>query len=152
MFAQRHLGLTLFRGWTPILGRACEQIDELMADGATSFHWVSIREEEGNAHLIYCLVEQPRYVLDIERDTRRAYVISPPCRSDSLAGRIDAIVKEAERLTSEACLVCGSRTSRSNYFGQLLPLCQNHDPEGLNRSGEEGLAGLWRECVEWEEP
>ncbi len=49
-------------------------------------------------------------------------------------------------------MVCGAPSKRRNYFGRELPLCDRHHPEFLNRCGEEGLEGLWREAIEWEEP
>ena len=49
MFLGRSVGLTLFRGWTPILSRACRQIDELVVSRGLEFHWGVLQEEDGPA-------------------------------------------------------------------------------------------------------
>lgn len=151
MFWGRHLGLTLYRGWNPILVAACGEIEHALSHSALTFHWVQIQEEDGAARLLYSLGERSRYVIELAPQSRRAMIVVTHDAADGLTKSIDRIVNEAERLTCESCMVCGVRTSRGLYFGRAFPLCPLHQPEMLNRRGEEGLEGLWRHSIEWEE-
>lgn len=150
MFWGRHLGLTLYRGWNPILTAACGEIERVLLSSALDFHWVQIQEEDGAANLLYSLGERSRYVVELAQQSRRAMVLVTHDAADDLARSIDRIVNEAERLTSGSCMVCGAPTMRASYFGRELPLCALHQPETLNRQREEGLEGLWRHSIEWE--
>lgn len=151
MFWGRHLGLTLYRGWNPILAAACGEIEHVLSHSALAFHWVQIEEEYGAARFLYSLGERSRYVIELTPQSRRAMIVVTHEAADGLTKSIDRIVNEAERLTCESCMVCGARTSRGLHFGRELPLCPLHQPEILNRRGEEGLEGLWRHAIEWEE-
>lgn len=150
MFWGPHLGLTLYRGWNPILAAACGEIEDVLSHSALAFHWVQIEEEAGVARFLYSLGERSRYVVELAHQSRRAMVHVTHDAADDLAGSIDRIVNEAERLTSESCMVCGARAVRAPYFGRELPLCPLHQPEKLNGQHEEGLEGLWRHSIEWE--
>jgi hypothetical protein len=152
MFEGDHDGLTLFRGWSPILAKACEKIDQIVLESSLAFHWVLLQEENAAGRFMYALGWRPRYFVDLSGCSRRALVHPNRKALASIARRIDAVVWEAERLTSEACIVCGVRCEHKHYFGRELPLCKAHQPEHLNEFGEEGLQGVWRSSVEWEAP
>ncbi|MEJ8814781.1 hypothetical protein WKW77_27165 [Variovorax ureilyticus] len=151
MFSGPHAGITLYRGWNPILAAACREIQQAVEFRGLGFRWVRIEEEDGVAALFYALGERSRFVIDLANSSRRAVVLNTHARADDLVRYIDCVVLDAERLSAEACMVCGAHSRRRNYFGRDLPLCDRHQPEFLNASDEEGLEGLWREAIEWEE-
>jgi len=151
MFSGPHAGFTLYRGWNPILAAACDEIRRAVVRKGLGFRWVRIEEEDGVAALFYALGERSRFVIDLANSSRRAVVLNAHVRADELVRYIDCVVLDAERLSAEACMVCGVYSRRRNYFGRDLPLCERHQPELLNASDEEGLEGLWREAIEWEE-
>lgn len=152
MFEGQHAGLTVFRGWSPILALACEKIDRVVLDTRSSFRWVILDEEDGAGRFVYTLGGLPRFFVDVSGRSRRAVVNTNDEALSHVARRIDALVCEAERLTSEACIVCGLRCERKRYFGHDLPLCNVHRPEHLNESDDDGLEGVWRSSIEWEAP
>jgi len=152
MFKGPHATIVLYRGWTPILGRACEHIDRIVAARGLEFHWICLDEEDGVARFIYAMNDRSRYLVDIEGRSRRALT---HVNSEVLTGttrRVDSIVLNAERMTSEACIVCGLRCHPSRYFGRLLPLCREHRPENINESSDDGLEKVWRLSIEWASP
>jgi hypothetical protein len=151
MFDRPHAGITLYRGWNPILVAACATIQRAVVRKALGFRWVQIQEEDGVAALFYALGERTRFVIDLSHLSRRAVTLNAHVGAEDLVRYIDSIVLEAERLSAEACMVCGTRSVRRNHFGRELPLCDLHQPGFLNADGEEGLEGLWREAIEWEE-
>jgi len=150
MFSGDHLGLTLFRGWNPILSAACASIERLLIREPLAFHWVQLHEELGVGYFLYSLGEHCRYAVETVARSRRVMIVVTQEEARGLARAIDGIVNEAERLSSEACLVCGARTIRRKYFGRELPLCFRHQPELLDLHDEEGLEGVWRHSIEWE--
>lgn len=150
MFSGWHLGLTFYRGWDQILAKACEDISRIVP-GDLDFHWVQLEERDGMLHLYYAVGERLQHVVEIEPPSRRVAAVSFYVPAGGLVQHIDAIVEEAERLSSEACIVCGLRAARAEYFGRTLPVCGLHRPCALNRGGEEGLAGLWRTAIDCEE-
>ena len=150
MFSGWHLGLTFYRGWDRILARACEDISGILP-GDLDFHWVQLEERDGMLHLYYTVGERVQHVVEIEPPSRSVAGISFFVPAGELVQHINATVDEAERLSGEACIVCGSRAERAEYFGRTLPVCGLHRPGDLNRGGEEGLAGLWRTAIDWEE-
>lgn len=152
MFGGQHLGMTLYRGWNPILLAACVAVERLLAHRSLPFHWVQLEEEDGIGRFLYSLGEHSQYVVKVEHRSRRVMLLITQDDAGDFAGAIDGIVNEAERLSCEACLVCGARTARRMYFGRNLPLCLRHQPELLNLASEEGLEGVWRRSVEWNEP
>jgi hypothetical protein len=151
MFRGMHLGLTLFRGWNPILLSACTAIEQVTRCGGLAFHWVYLNESEGTGHFLYSLGEQYRYVVDAADQSRRATLAVTHVDATTATEAIDQIVAEAELMSSRACLVCGARAAKGDHFGRVLPLCLTHHPDLLNGAGEEGLQGVWRRSVEWEE-
>ena len=150
MFEGDHVGLTFYRGWTPILGRACEQIDRLLPPGKLGFRWVQLRADQGCGLFLYVLGEFRTFVVNLEGDSRRAMLFAAYDVAADLAPELDRVVLEAERVTSTACMVCGRRAEAANYFGTELTLCSLHEPGALGRDSDEGLEGFWREAVEWE--
>lgn len=152
MFSGDHLGLTLFRGWNPILTTACGSIERLLSQQELPFHWVQLQEEQGVGCFLYSLGKHCRYAIQAAGHSRRVMILTTQEEARDLSKAIDAIVNEAERLSSEACLVCSARTARRKYFGRELPLCLRHSPELLSLPGEEGLEGVWRRAIEWEAP
>lgn len=148
MFAGPHAGLLILRGWTAILAHACEEIEHLVAIRKLQFHWVSLQEEDGAGRFIYAVNDRARFQVDLRGESRRAFTQVSSDVSFALGRRIDAITCEAERLTLEACVVCGVRCSAETYFGHQLPLCQRHKPDLLNEPSEVGLEGVWRCAVE----
>jgi len=151
MFSGDHLRLTLFRGWNPILLVVCASVERLLVGQPLRFRWVQLQEEEGVGHFLYSLGEYSRYAVEAAGQSRRAMILVTQEEAGDLARAIDGIVNEAERLSSEACLVCGARTARRKYFGRELPLCLLHQPELLSVRGEEGLESVWRHSIEWED-
>ena len=152
MFGGQHLGVTFYRGWNPILFAACVAVERVLAHRSLPFRWVQIQEEDGAGRFLYSLGEHSHYVVQVADRSRRVMLLIAQDEARDLTGAIDGIVNEAERLSCEACLVCGARTAGRLYFGQKLPLCLRHQPELLNLKGEEGLEGVWRHSVEWEQP
>ena len=152
MFSGRHLGMTLYRGWNPILLAACEAVERVLARGMLPFRWAQLLEEDGFGRFLYSLGEHSRYAVQVADQSRRVMLFTTQDEVGDLVRVIDGIVIEAERLSGESCLVCGTRTVRHLYFGRKLPLCLRHQPELLNLNGEEGLEGVWRRSIEWEEP
>lgn len=150
MFLGAHVGLTAFRGWSAIVGRACEEIDRII-DRKVDFHWVLLQEESGVGRFVYALNDHSQYLVDAEGRSRRAFIRASYEALAPVEERINPIVWEAERLTAEACLICGARCGRGRYFGRDLPLCSRHQPEVINRFDEEGLEGIWRRSIEWED-
>lgn len=151
MFAGDHAGLTLYRGWTPILCRACEQIDVLLPSSKLGFHWVQLRADHGCGLFLYVLGEFRTFVIDLKVDTRRAMVLAAYDEAAELTIQIDRVVLEAERVTRTACMICGGVAESAPYYGTELTLCASHSPCSLSVEGEEGLEGFWRQAVEWEE-
>ena len=151
MFQGPHMGLTLYRGWTPILTRACEQIDGMRGPEILGFRWVQLRSDRGLGMFVYLLGEYRDFVIDLREGTRRAMMVAAYDVANDLTIAIDKVVLEAERLAGTACMVCGALAEPTLHFGQELTLCASHAAGDLNERGEEGLEGFWREAVEWEE-
>lgn len=151
MFEGDHAGLTFYRGWTPILGRACEQIDELLPPDKLGFHWVQLRADRGCGLFVYVFAELRTFVADLKGDTRRAVMFTAYDVATEMTVQVDRVVFEAERMTSTACMVCGRNAEPTCYFGTELTLCNSHEPGALSSKAEEGLEGFWRVAVEWEE-
>lgn len=152
MFDGLHLGLTLYRGWNLILLSACASVSRLLVQQPLAFRWVQLQEEDGVGRFLYSLGEHCRYAVEVAGRSRRVMILVTQDEARELATAIDGIVNEAERLSSEACLICGARTARRLYFGRELPLCLLHQPEVLNAPAEEGLEGVWRHAIDWEQP
>jgi hypothetical protein len=152
MFEGDHIGLTFYRGWTPILGRACEHIDGLLPPNKLGFRWIQLRADRGCGLFLYVLAEFRTFVLDLEGDTRRSMMLAAYDVAADLTRQVDRVVLEAERMTGTACMVCGRSAAPASYFGTELTLCNLHRPSALARNGDEGLEGFWREAVEWEAP
>lgn len=150
MFEGDHAGLTFYRGWTPILGRACEQIDRLLPPGKLGFRWVQLRADQGCGLFLYVLGEFRSLAVNLEGDTRRAMMFAAYDIAADLTPEVDRVVLEAERMTSTACMVCGGRAEAASYFGTELTLCSLHEPSALGRDRDEGLEGFWRQAIEWE--
>lgn len=151
MFEGQHIGLTFYRGWTQILMRACEQIDEFLAGDHLGFRWVKLESDRGAGLFLYVLGESRHFVVDLHRETRRAMMFAAYDIAGDVTIQVDRIVMEAERVAGTACMVCGGRAVPASHFGTELTLCAAHTPEALNCRGEEGLEGVWREAIEWEE-
>ncbi len=151
MFSGDHIGRTLFRGWTPVLEWVCERIDELLPSSKLEFRWVELGERDGVARFVYLLGERRHYVVDLERDSRRAMTVLAlePAREITL--QIDEIIQEAELRTSTLCMVCARQCKPSLHYGRPLVLCKSHFPDFINEEVEEGLEGVWRCAIEWEE-
>lgn len=152
MFEGRHAGLTFYRGWTPALSRVCEQIDDILPSGKHGFHWVQIGADQGSGLFVYVLGERQTLVADLQGSSRRALFIgTAEAGAAEISSKLDLLVLEAERVTSECCMVCGQRGNLSFHFGYGLTLCNAHPPGALNTCWEEGLQGFWRQAIEWEE-
>jgi len=152
MFDGQHAGLTFYRGWTPALTRACEQIDDVLPPGKQGFHWVQIGVDQGSGLFVYVLRERQTLVANLRGNSRRALFIGTmEVGATEIASKLDLLVLEAERVTSERCMVCGQRGNLSFHFGYGLTLCNAHPPTALNACWEEGLQGFWRQAIEWEE-
>lgn len=100
---------------------------------------------------LYSVGEHCRYAVETDGHSRRVMILVTQDEAGDLVKAIDEIVNEAERLSSEACLVCGARTTRRTYFGRELPLCSHHQPDLISVRGEEGLQSVWRHAIEWED-
>lgn len=148
MFGGPHAGLLVLRGWKAILAAACDEIEQLVAVRRLQFHWVSLQEEDGAGRFIYAVNDSARFMVDLHGKSRRAFTQVSGDLSSVLTRRLDAVACEAERLTLEACVVCGARCVPERYFGHQLPLCQRHKPELLSESTEVGLEGVWRRAVD----
>lgn len=142
-----------YRGWTPALSRACEQIGEMLPAGKHGFRWVQIRADGGCGLFVYMLAERRSLVVDIQGESRRAMLLggADDRAAAEISANLDRVVLEAERVTGASCMVCGERAQLSFHFGHALTLCEGHSPDTLNEAGEEGLEGFWRESIEWEE-
>lgn len=152
MYSPHHLGITLFRGWKSIIERASDQICDLLNGTDLTFQWISLDEQDGVAHLLYSLTRANRYLVELRPAESHRVVVQ--IEEDVAFNRlecIESIAWEIERLSSEACIVCGARVIRAQYFGRFLPLCTDHQPEATWDAGEEGLEGVWRLAVEWTE-
>jgi len=152
MFVGQHAGLTFYRGWTPALSRACEQIDGLLPSGKFGFRWVQIGEDHGSGLFFYVLGGRRTLAVKIRGDSRRALLVgADEVGTPEVSSELDLLILEAERMTCTSCMVCGHRGDFSFHFGRALTVCNVHTPEALNLRGEEGLEGFWRAAVEWEE-
>jgi hypothetical protein len=151
MFSGRHAGLIFYRGWTPVISRACERIDSMLPAGKLGFRWVQIRADHGCGFFVYVL-SRSALVLDLQGETRRAVAFESDCPVDApMAAELDRLVLDAERVTGTTCMVCGHRGDLEFHYGCPITLCVSHAPRALNARGEEGLEGFWRESIEWEE-
>ena len=152
MFEGRHAGRTFYRGWTPALGRACEQIDAILPPGKQGFRWVQVTADQGVGLFVYALGRCQKLAVELRGDSRRALVVdTDETGAIELSMELDSIILDAERVTCRTCMVCGQRGELSFHFGCALTLCTAHSPDVLNQWREEGLAGFWREAIEWEE-
>jgi hypothetical protein len=151
MFDGEHAGRVLFHGWMSAFQVACRDIDLLLPPGKLGFRWVRLGEKDGAAWFVYALSERRSYVLDVERESRRAMTVAASDAPDDLCSEIDGIVLQAELATSRQCMVCGQKCEGARYFGRLLVLCDDHDPRAANEEREEGLEGIWRQSIEWED-
>ena len=151
MFSGEHGGRTLFRGWSPILATACEQIQIALSGTGVDFSWYRLALCDGEPLFLYLLGVRRRFVLDVEGDSRCVEVQLIPGVERTFCPGLDAIVRESERIASQSCLVCGAPASATRHFGVLLALCERHSPEILNDPYDEGLEGVWREAIEWDD-
>lgn len=151
MFKGQHIGLTFYRGWTPVLVRTCEQIDGILGANRLGFRWVELGSDRGGGLFVYLLGEDRQFVVGLHGESRRAMMVTTYDVAGDVTTKMDRIVLEAERVAGTACMVCGGRAERALHFGVEVTLCASHSPESLNSQGEEGLEGLWREAIEWEE-
>jgi hypothetical protein len=96
-------------GWTNIVERLCQSIDEVLEDeDRPNFHWVQIKEKYGGL---------------------RAYYVPKDVRQKNL---IDALIKTAESESESTCEECGQPgTTVSVRQGWVRTLCVKHHNEAL---------------------
>ncbi|SCK54362.1 hypothetical protein VAR608DRAFT_5548 [Variovorax sp. HW608] len=132
MFDRPHIGFEFYRGWMPILVRACAEIDVALGENKRVFHWRQIKEKWGSARFYYRLGSTSRVRMDVHEPGEGVAVLRGATRKgDALADRIDAIVDAAEEQTQTACIVCGARASLEDANGYYVTLCPMHSPEDI---------------------
>ena len=107
MFVGPNIGLEMYDGWTPILARACAEIDTILGPQNRGFHFFQIKEKYGSA----------RYYFE----------------ADELGGealqKIQIVLDRAESATEIACMLCGRPANIENYGRWFLCLCEVHAGE-----------------------
>lgn len=151
MFSGEHGGRTLFRGWSPILAMACEEIQLTLEGSGVDFSWFRLALCDGEPLFLYLLGAPRRFVLDVHGDSRCVEAQLLQGNERTFCPRLDGIVRESERIASQSCIVCGAPAPTTRHFGVRIALCGHHSPEILNSPQDEGLEGVWREAIEWED-
>ena len=154
MFEGENIGLSLYRGWLPILVWACEEIDAVLGANKRGFHWTQIKEKFGSGRFYYGMRREPgwkpRVIVNeqVSGDPGEwsRQVITPPGEDPrSVSTVIADIVGRATTETTTACIVCGAAAKVRNYEGRYALLCDAHHPKRFPG----GWEALWRvACVE----
>lgn len=99
-------------GWTNIVERLCQSIDEVLEDeDRPNFHWVQIKEKYGGLRAYYVPRDAPQKKL------------------------IDALIKTAESESESTCEECGQPgTTVSVRKGWMRTLCIKHQNDALVRA------------------
>jgi len=132
-FAGPHLGLSFYRGWTPVFAELCADIDAQLGPNKREFHWDQLKEKFGCARWYWDMerllkpdeVPESKIFLSIvEIDDQRQRLAYP--RELALRQRIQTLLQQAEARTQTACIVCGDLAEVDRSTGHHLVLCPEH--------------------------
>lgn len=112
--------LEIFRGWTPLVVRACIRVDRLLDDqDKDRFRWWTVREKFGALCFGYCLAGPGGDALP------EGWELGDKIELTSF-DEIDSIVETAERASLHQCVLCGSVAELRQVDGFQLVICPEH--------------------------
>jgi len=114
-----------FRGWFPIFTGLCVEIDRILGEYKSCFHWVQIKEKFGVLRLYFDLEDA----------------------SEPLRNTVRELVLQAQRESAKCCMVCGEPASLSRKSAWLVTVCPLHEPDEVSKRGGQTLRELMQEPV-----
>lgn len=124
MFAGENIGFSFFRGWFPLFSKLCEDIDALLGEDKGGFHWVQLKEKFGYARFYWEMPGYPKRLHVSAIAENRVIEFASLHPEDSLASRIDDLVREATTATRSRCIVCGEAAPLDQSESHVLVLCK----------------------------
>ena len=146
MFEGRSISITFHKGWIELVGKLCEEIDDLLGDQKRGFHWVQIKEKFGSARLYWAMnTHKPALYADIFTSDGVASTVSVDADENATGAeqalfmKIHKLVRDVEKKTQTRCILCGAEGTLDNYAQYVLVLCDEH----VRQRRKEKLPRLW---------
>ena len=146
MFSGPNLGISIAKGWIPVVTKLCEDIDALLGGDKQGFVWVQIKEKFGSGRFYFRLMGRRSTVprdgpvdgggtpiktmttglVDREFD----YTVDK-----DLVLHLNALVEAAQAQTERICIECGAAGAPITLGGQQFILCLHHIAQRQGPSG-----------------
>lgn len=144
MFAGKHIGISIERGWIEIFAKLCDDIDELLGSDKRGFHWTQCKEKFGSARWYWALSGiTPSLRIDlIAPGGVLAYATAPKSSKPQDAAffsQLSGLIEAAVSKTTRSCAACGKQGKNDRGDGWYLVLC----PEHTQMRAENRLPPIW---------
>jgi hypothetical protein len=148
MWAGKHIGISIPKGWMLIFEDLCDAIDQILGDDRQGFHWSQVKEKFGAGRFYYDYkkgsgplridVQTPAGVLSFANEPEHPKSLTD--KQIVMRNTIFNLIQEAESKTNKTCICCGN-AGHQVQDGWILTLCDKH--ERIHRSDkEDGLDGM----------
>ena len=146
MFSGHNLGISIAKGWMPVVTKLCEDIDTLLGKDKQGFVWVQIKEKFGSGRFYFRLVGRRSKVQlagpAIDGATPNKTMITGLVDMEvkytvdkDLVLHLNALVEAAQALTERICIECGAAGAPVTLGGQQFILCPLHIAQRQGPSG-----------------
>jgi len=133
------------RGWLPIFGRLCDEVDRTLGNDKQGFSWTVVREKFGVARFQFELdrarsspvrlnIITPQGVMQQDLDLPSDLSTENP----GLLHELGRLVVQAERESAGICQACGKPGEIDEHGGWLMLVCEEHKAQ--RRLGQYDLA------------
>lgn len=133
------------RGWLPLFGGLCDEVDQALGADKQGFRWTVVREKFGVARFQFALdgarssparlnIITPQGVLHHDLDLRSDL----PAQNPGLLKELGRLVDLAERESAGICQACGKPGEIDDHRGWLMVVCDDHKAQ--RRLGQHDLA------------
>ncbi len=103
--SERIRAYVFFRGWMPVFGSLCEQIDARLGDDKRGFEWLKIREKFGAPSFAYNMRGRARHAIHSHRPSEVHRIDCAPSELfEPLAVAVQELVLEAELQLRQTCM------------------------------------------------
>lgn len=117
----RKHGLHVPPGWLALLEQLCAQIDALLSTGEKrAFYWTDARERLGTLRLSWSGYRSALRFWWGGEAAGREFVEGPAKEA------VDALIREAERVSERTCLLCGAPGKLRAGIGWASTTCEEH--------------------------
>lgn len=121
------------RGWLPLFGRLCHEVDRTLGADKRGFRWTVVREKFGVARFQFELDKEgasparlniitPMEVLQHDLDLPS----EAPSKSPGLLRDLGRLVVEAEQESAGICQACGKPGEMDDHRQWLMVVCNEH--------------------------